>query len=97
MARLFTPKIASYYEEYYKSKGVDFIKGTVLSSFDFDSNGKVYKNFICKFSVIWDVDNEIFAKPFPFENLGSEFSRMDFKIFEQTESGLFFISWILSW
>ncbi|XP_048327894.2 monodehydroascorbate reductase 4, peroxisomal [Ziziphus jujuba] len=41
MARLFTPKIATYYEEYYKSKGVKFIKGTVLSSFDFDSNGKV--------------------------------------------------------
>ncbi|XP_021648666.2 monodehydroascorbate reductase 4, peroxisomal isoform X1 [Hevea brasiliensis] len=41
MARLFTPKIASYYEDYYKSKGVKFIKGTVLSSFDMDSNGKV--------------------------------------------------------
>ncbi|KAL5793194.1 hypothetical protein ACOSP7_001788 [Xanthoceras sorbifolium] len=41
MARLFTPKIASYYEDYYKSKGVKFIKGTVLSSFDIDSNGKV--------------------------------------------------------
>lgn len=41
MGRLFTPKIASYYEEYYKSKGVKFVKGTVLSSFDMDSNGKV--------------------------------------------------------
>lgn len=41
MARLFTPKIANYYEDYYKLKGVNFIKGTVLSSFDFDSNGKV--------------------------------------------------------
>ena len=41
VARLFTPKIASYYEDYYKSKGVKFIKGTVLSSFDIDSNGKV--------------------------------------------------------
>ncbi|KAK4603656.1 hypothetical protein RGQ29_012246 [Quercus rubra] len=41
MARLFTPKIASYYEDYYKSKGVTFIKGTVLSSFDIDSDGKV--------------------------------------------------------
>ncbi|KAG4915061.1 hypothetical protein JHK87_052618 [Glycine soja] len=41
MARLFTSKIANYYEEYYKSRGVNFIKGTVLSSFDFDSNGKV--------------------------------------------------------
>lgn len=41
MPRLFTPKIADYYEEYYKEKGVSFIKGTVLTSFDFDSTGKV--------------------------------------------------------
>lgn len=41
MARLFTPKIASYYEEFYKSKGVKFVKGTILSSFDIDSDGKV--------------------------------------------------------
>ncbi|XVF14087.1 hypothetical protein REPUB_Repub09cG0026900 [Reevesia pubescens] len=41
MARLFTPKIASYYEGYYQSKGVKFIKGTVLSSFEFDSSRKV--------------------------------------------------------
>ncbi|KAK9117165.1 hypothetical protein Sjap_016112 [Stephania japonica] len=41
MARLFTPKIASYYEDFYKSKGVKFIKGTVLSSLEKDSNGKV--------------------------------------------------------
>ncbi|CBI34906.3 hypothetical protein VitviT2T_022439 [Vitis vinifera] len=41
MARLFTPKIASYYEDYYKSKGVKFIKGTALSSFDIDDSGKV--------------------------------------------------------
>lgn len=41
MARLFTPKIASYYEEFYKSKGVQFVKGTVLTSFDFDSDQKV--------------------------------------------------------
>ncbi|KAK2973307.1 hypothetical protein RJ640_027950 [Escallonia rubra] len=41
MARLFTPKIANYYEEFYKSKGVKFVKGTVLSSFDFNSEGKV--------------------------------------------------------
>lgn len=41
MARLFTPKIASYYEDYYESKGVKFVKGTAISSFDFDPNGKV--------------------------------------------------------
>ncbi|OVA16992.1 Pyridine nucleotide-disulfide oxidoreductase [Macleaya cordata] len=41
MARLFTGKIASYYEDYYKSKGVKFIKGTVLSSLEKDSDGKV--------------------------------------------------------
>ncbi|PIN04684.1 Monodehydroascorbate/ferredoxin reductase [Handroanthus impetiginosus] len=41
MPRLFTSKIASYYEEFYKSKGVKFIKGTVLTSFDFNFDGKV--------------------------------------------------------
>ncbi|KAM1130191.1 hypothetical protein ACFX13_045707 [Malus domestica] len=41
MARLFTPKIASFYEEFYKSKGVKFVKGTILSSFDIASNRKV--------------------------------------------------------
>ncbi|KAL3526410.1 hypothetical protein ACH5RR_011066 [Cinchona calisaya] len=41
MGRLFTPKIASYYEEFYKSKGVKFVKGTVLTSFDLNSDGKV--------------------------------------------------------
>ncbi|KAF3775700.1 Monodehydroascorbate reductase 4 [Nymphaea thermarum] len=41
MARLFTPEIAAFYEEYYKSKGVKFIKGTVLSSFERDPDQKV--------------------------------------------------------
>lgn len=41
MARLFTPKIADFYEAYYESKGVNFVKGTVLSSFESDSDGKV--------------------------------------------------------
>lgn len=41
MARLFTPKIASYYEGYYNSKGVRFVKGTVLSSFEIDPIGKI--------------------------------------------------------
>ncbi|XP_074558299.1 monodehydroascorbate reductase 2, peroxisomal-like [Curcuma longa] len=41
MGRLFTPKIAEYYENYYKSKGVKFIKGSVLTSFENDSEGKV--------------------------------------------------------
>ncbi|XP_020706077.1 monodehydroascorbate reductase 4, peroxisomal isoform X2 [Dendrobium catenatum] len=41
MARLFTPKIADFYEAYYESKGVNFIKGTVLSSFENYSDGKV--------------------------------------------------------
>ncbi|KAL2943202.1 Monodehydroascorbate reductase 4 peroxisomal, partial [Bienertia sinuspersici] len=39
--RLFTTKIADYYEEYYKSKGIKFVKGTVLTSFEFDSSKKV--------------------------------------------------------
>lgn len=41
MARLFTPKIAEFYENNYKSKGVKFIKGNVLTSFENDSEGKV--------------------------------------------------------
>lgn len=41
VARLFTPKIAEYYENYYTSKGVTFVKGTVLTSFEKDSTGKV--------------------------------------------------------
>ncbi|KAL9254970.1 Monodehydroascorbate reductase 4, peroxisomal-like protein [Drosera capensis] len=41
MPRLFTPKIANYYEEYYKDKGIKFVKGTVLTSFDVDSDRKV--------------------------------------------------------
>lgn len=41
VARLFTTKIATYYEEFYQSKGVKFVKGTVLASFDFNSDGKV--------------------------------------------------------
>ncbi|KAI7741366.1 hypothetical protein M8C21_000826 [Ambrosia artemisiifolia] len=41
MARLFTPKIASFYEDFYKLKGVNFVKGTVLSSFAINPEGKV--------------------------------------------------------
>ncbi|CAM0944613.1 unnamed protein product [Alopecurus aequalis] len=41
MGRLFTEKIAEYYESYYTSKGVTFTKGTVLTSFEKDSTGKV--------------------------------------------------------
>ncbi|XP_020269720.1 monodehydroascorbate reductase 4, peroxisomal-like isoform X2 [Asparagus officinalis] len=41
MVRLFTQKIASFYEGYYESKGVKFIKGTVVTSFENDSEGKV--------------------------------------------------------
>lgn len=46
VGRLFTPKIASYYEDFYKSKGVNFIKGTALSSFVFNSTGKVNFNLL---------------------------------------------------
>ncbi|GLJ53038.1 hypothetical protein SUGI_1129590 [Cryptomeria japonica] len=41
MARLFTSELAAFYEDYYRSKGVRFIKGTVMSSFERDSEGKV--------------------------------------------------------
>ncbi|CAD6249787.1 unnamed protein product [Miscanthus lutarioriparius] len=40
MENLFTPKIAEFYENYYASKGVTFIKGTVVSSLAI-SSGKV--------------------------------------------------------
>ncbi|XP_025824428.1 monodehydroascorbate reductase 1, peroxisomal-like [Panicum hallii] len=40
MGRLFTPKIAEFYENYYTSKGVTFIKGTAVSSLEI-SSGKV--------------------------------------------------------
>lgn len=55
MPRLFTPKIASYYEDYYQSKGVKFIRGTILSSFEFDSNGKVNYVYMMFKAVIFDV------------------------------------------
>ncbi|GMH14375.1 hypothetical protein Nepgr_016216 [Nepenthes gracilis] len=41
MPRLFTPEIANYYEDYYEAKGVKFIKGTALTSFDVNADGKV--------------------------------------------------------
>lgn len=51
VATLFTPKIASYYEEFYESKGVKFIKGTVLTSFDFSTDGKVKSFCICCYKI----------------------------------------------
>ncbi|CAN6545157.1 unnamed protein product [Malus baccata var. baccata] len=44
VARLFTPKIASFYEKFYGFKGVKFVKRTILSSFDIDSDGKMDTN-----------------------------------------------------
>jgi monodehydroascorbate reductase (NADH) len=38
--RLFTPKIAEFYENYYAAKGVTFIKGARVTSLD-ASDGKV--------------------------------------------------------
>jgi monodehydroascorbate reductase (NADH) len=37
VANLFTPKIAEFYENYYASKGVTFIKGTAVSSLQISS------------------------------------------------------------
>lgn len=39
--RLFTSGIASFYEGYYKNKGINIIKGTVAVGFTSDSNGEV--------------------------------------------------------
>lgn len=41
VSRLFTPKIADFYESYYKSKGILFIKRNALASFENDFEGKV--------------------------------------------------------
>lgn len=39
--RLFTPDIASFYEDYYKGKGVNIIKGTSVTAFEKDDQGNV--------------------------------------------------------
>ncbi|MCO5547632.1 hypothetical protein L7F22_001083 [Adiantum nelumboides] len=41
MARLFTPEIASFYEDNYKKRGVEFIKGSVMTAFESDAEKKV--------------------------------------------------------
>lgn len=41
VARLFTAKMAEFYENYYKARGVKFVKGNVLTSFENDPSGKV--------------------------------------------------------
>jgi hypothetical protein len=45
VARLFTAKIAEFYENYYKTRGVKFVKGNVLTSFERDPSGKVDGQF----------------------------------------------------
>uniref|UniRef100_A0A7N0UNN3 monodehydroascorbate reductase (NADH) n=1 Tax=Kalanchoe fedtschenkoi TaxID=63787 RepID=A0A7N0UNN3_KALFE len=40
MARLFTQKIASFYEGYYKARGVEIIRGTIISSFEIGSDSQ---------------------------------------------------------
>ena len=41
VARLFTPEIASFYENVYRTKGVTFVKGTVVESFESRPSGDV--------------------------------------------------------
>lgn len=41
MPRLFTSGLAAFYEGYYKNKGVNIIKGTVVVGFTSNSNGEV--------------------------------------------------------
>ena len=41
VARLFTPEIASFYEEYYERKGIQFKKGNVIDSFESNDLGQV--------------------------------------------------------
>ena len=69
MARLFTPKIAAYYEDYYKSKGVEFIQGTVVSSFEIDSAGKVKNSpAACLLGVLFDIFYKGFIRNGKFQN-----------------------------
>lgn len=48
--RLFTPEIASFYEKYYKGKGVNIIKGTSVTAFEKDDQGNVS---ICYQTLYW--------------------------------------------
>ncbi|KAJ7542711.1 hypothetical protein O6H91_09G007800 [Diphasiastrum complanatum] len=64
MARLFTPQIATFYEDYYTSKGVVFIKGTVMSAFESNQNGKVFSialssidNYFGFSFIVWSDDS----------------------------------------
>ncbi|MCO5551311.1 hypothetical protein L7F22_004811 [Adiantum nelumboides] len=41
MARLFTPEIATFYEDYYTKRGVQFLKGTVMAAFESNEKKKV--------------------------------------------------------
>eukprot|EP00271_Cylindrocystis_brebissonii_P008854 TRINITY_DN23376_c0_g1_i1.p1 TRINITY_DN23376_c0_g1~~TRINITY_DN23376_c0_g1_i1.p1 ORF type:complete len:509 (-),score=113.78 TRINITY_DN23376_c0_g1_i1:1067-2593(-) len=41
MARLFTPQIAAFYEEVYKKKGITFVKGVEMASFEQTGSGEV--------------------------------------------------------
>lgn len=41
VARLFTPEIASFYESVYRTKGVTFVKGTVVEAFEGRPDGDV--------------------------------------------------------
>lgn len=76
MPRLFTTKIADYYEEYYKGKGVKFVKGTVLMSFEFDSNGKVSTGFniiiFCTFFYVY-VNLDICIEPASLRHIKEEY------------------------
>lgn len=49
MPRLFTSGIAAFYEGFYKNKGVEIIKGTVVVGFTSNSNGEVSFNALSKF------------------------------------------------
>jgi len=51
VGRLFTPKIAEFYENYYTSKGVTFIKGTTVSSLEISSGKVSFRCLSLKFTV----------------------------------------------
>lgn len=60
MPRLFSPEIAEYYENFYKSKGVEFLnKGRLCKSFLGDENGHVRGILMCKDDAELEVDGSL--------------------------------------
>lgn len=49
LSRLFTPKMAAFYEDFYQKKGVTFVKGSGVTAFE-GTDGKVGAQLSCVMS-----------------------------------------------